>query len=197
MSSHDTRGGDQSINLGGEGNIVHGGIHLTLGELDQVDQAHKIVLRTRFEQQVRDFPENAGYQFALGLSYLDLKLYDLAIERFKKALGQGANEADLLYYLALANLRGKPLRTLTLALAREAQSLIEAAIEGKQEHGHYYLLLALIKRDFFAINGLRVSPPPWDDLLAKALEVGVGAGELRQLVRHVHLDLSSEVATRE
>lgn len=185
MSSHDTRGGDQSINLGGKGNIVHGGIHLTLGELDGVDQAHKLVLRTRFEQQVRDFPENAGYQFALGLSYLDLRLYDLAIERFKKALGQGANEANLFYYMALAGIRGRRVQTLMLSEIRQAENLIEAAIQLAPERPHLLTLWAIIRHDYYLRNGLSSSPPSAQELLRRAEACRPAPREMRQLLAHL------------
>lgn len=182
-----TSGGDRSVILGGQIGHLEGGIHVTLGEIDSVDETTKKELVKRYERQVHDFPETAQYQFALGLSYLDQGLYDRAATHLERALGKTSQEADLLYYLALARLAGRFPRALKLASIQELESLLMAAIRLNDGAAHYRLLLAAIKYDYYALNGLRVPPPAVESLLYDATTSEVDRREVRVMLRHVRL----------
>jgi tetratricopeptide (TPR) repeat protein len=186
VADHGTVGGAGSVTIGGQGHHIEGGIHFTLAELDGVDETTKRQLRIRFEAQVRDYPEQAQYHFALGLSYLDQGLYDLAVPSFRRALGKTTNEADLLYYLSLARLAGKRPRAQSLATIREIESHLGAAIH-QAGKAHYKILLAAIKQDYYAANGLRTPPPPADLLLMEAMQSDIDIKEVQQMFRYVQL----------
>jgi tetratricopeptide (TPR) repeat protein len=190
VADHGTVGGAGGVTIGGQGHHIEGGIHLTLAELDGVDETTKRQLRIRFEAQVRDYPEQAQYHFALGLSYLDQGLYDLAISSLRRALGKTTNEADLLYYLSLARLSGKRPRAQNLATIREIESHLGAAIQQSRSKAHYKILLAAIKHDYYAGNGLRVPNPSVETLLQEAMQSSVDTQELRQMLRHAQFSAS-------
>jgi hypothetical protein len=139
-----------------------------------------------YEKEVRDHPEKAQYHFALGLSYLDQSLYDLSAASLQRALGKTTHEADILYYLALALIGGRRPRTLKLAKVRQLESYLTAAI-GLEEKPQYKLLLAVIKYDYYACNGLRVPPPAVDQLLSEATRCEIDSGEARLMLLHVPL----------
>jgi tetratricopeptide (TPR) repeat protein len=183
-----TAGGAGSLNLGGHFGHIEGGIHFsTLGELDSVDETTKNILLKRYEQQVRDFPETAQYQFALGLSYLDQNLYDRAATHLERALGKTTKEANLLYYLSLARLGGRHPRALKSSCIQELERFLMAAIRLDDRAAHCRLLLAAIKFDYYALNGLRVPPPAVEDLLYEAARMEVDRREIRVMLRHVSL----------
>lgn len=191
-----TVGGDGSLNLGGYFGHIEGGIHFsTLGELDSVDETTKKDLLKRYERQVRDFPGTAQYQFALGLSYLDQSLYDQAATYLERTLGKTTREADLLYYLSLARLAGRRPRALKLASIQELERLLMAAIRLNDRVAHYRLLLAAIKFDYYALNGLRVPPPAVENLLHDAARRDVDRREIGVMLRHVSLPSSALLST--
>ena len=186
VGGHGTVGGNFGVTIGGEGNQV-GDIHFTLADLDGVDQATKTAIRQRYEDQVRDHPEQAQYHFALGLSYLDQDLYDLSAAAFQRALGKTTHEADLLYYLALALIGGRRPRSLTLTTIRQIETYLTAAIRLEGCKLHYKLLLAAVKYDYYASNGLRIPPPPVDQLLGEAAKGEIDSKEVRLMLQHVPL----------
>src|SRR4051812_17385257 len=51
VADHGTVGGAAGVTIGGQGHHIEGGIHLTLAELDGVDEPTKRQLRIRFEAQ--------------------------------------------------------------------------------------------------------------------------------------------------
>lgn len=186
--NYSTVGGDASLNLGGYFGHIEGGINFsTLSELDSADERSKRELLERYERQVRDFPEKAQYQFALGLSYLDQGLYDHAATHLERALGKTTKEADLLYYLCLARLSGRYPRALKLASIQELERYLIAAIRLNDSAAHYRLLLAAIKHDYYSLNGLRVPPPAAETLLHEASRREVDRREIKAMLRHMKL----------
>lgn len=181
----------QTVNIGAGntghiGDVVHN--HTTnitsLDELDQMDPVKKRELLARYQGQVRDFPDKAQVHFALGLSYLDLRLYDQALASFKQALGKGSQEAGLYFYIALASLGGKQPRVLTFARIKEIESYLDAAIRSGAGP-EAQLLWVIIKYDYYRLNGLRVPPPSIEDLLDTVQRCGSPCGEARLIAKHL------------
>lgn len=182
-----TIGGAYGVTIGGQGFRIEGGIHYTLSELDTLDEGTKQQLRLAYEEKVRDFPELAQYHFALGLSYLDQRLYGLSVTHLRRALGKTACESDLLYSIALAQIEGKRPRVLKLATIREIERYLEAAIRLDPGRPHYKLLLAIVKYDYYVCNGLRVPPPDADQLLRDAQRDEPNPQEARLIREHIPL----------
>jgi len=168
------------------GHHVEGGIHITnLAELDEMDEGRKRELLTFYENQVRSFPEKAQLHFALGLSYLDLRLYDHALVSLKQALGKGSREASLYFYIALASLGGKQPRVLAFTRIKEIESYLEAAVRSEPDNPEALFLWAIIKYDYYLANGLRVSPPSIQELLDAANRCRSSRGELRLIKKYI------------
>ena len=58
--------------------------------------------RSQFEEQVKEFPKDSNALFAMGLTYLGLKNYELADEHFRKAVALTPSNPDVYYYTALS-----------------------------------------------------------------------------------------------
>ena len=180
-----TAGAPGGITVGGTGNTIFGGLHLTLGEIDKVEPALRTTLRKRYEQQVANYPEHAQFHFALGLTYLDLGLHDLARASLARASGKGLHEANLLYYLAVATFAGRSPRVLPLKEVKEIESRLDAATRLDDTRAHFFLLWALVKIDYYSTNGLDPGTPTLDTLLARIVELEPERREIQQLRRHV------------
>ena len=72
-----------------------------------VDEKQAKKIANYFKAQVKDNPTDGEALFALGMFYLNLKLYDLAIKNFESAITQLPDEADVYYYYALSLIQGK------------------------------------------------------------------------------------------
>jgi tetratricopeptide (TPR) repeat protein len=182
-----TIGGAYGVTIGGQGFRIEGGIHYTLSELDTLDEETKTELRQKYEKMVHDFPELAQYHFALGLSYLDQRLYGLSVTYLRRAIGKTISESNLLYYIALAQIGGKRPRGLNLTTIKEIEGFLEAAIRLAPNRPHYKLLLAIVKYDYYFCNGLRVPPPDAAQLLHDAQSDDPDPEEVRLLCSHLSL----------
>lgn len=103
--------------------------------------------------------EDADAHLGLGLLYLQLRLYDTALRHFKRVVDIDPALSDGYYYLALASIRGRRPKTLTLQEVRAVESNICTALELDERQAKYYYLLAAVRQDYYAANGL-VSPSP-------------------------------------
>ena len=156
----------------------------SLAELDGVDSKTRREILKRYEEQVKEQPENAKYHLAVGLLYLDMKLYDQAIAALEKALERAPGDGDVLYYLALASVRGRRLRALRLSEVRRIESLLDASSRDKTDKATPLLLMAFLKSDFYRTNGIRLIPPTAEDLLGAALKKEVCSAEIRKMFQH-------------
>lgn len=170
----------------------------SLSSLDGFDKAGTDKYVNHYKQLLRDNPDDGELNYAMGICYLDLGLCDLAIRYFAKAVEGMPDNADAYYYYALAQLKGKRPKVLTLAEIRKIEEYLSAAIKIDDARSKYYYLWALIKHDFYRCNGLTMKPPsvealidegkrkPYDDAEIKKMldRIQIGDGDLVSLVRN-------------
>jgi tetratricopeptide (TPR) repeat protein len=188
--SYNTTGASFGVTVGGSGHTITGGINLTLGELEQVDPSQREKLRKEYEDKVRNLPDQPQYHFALGLCYLDLRLYDLSINHLRRALGKTTEESKILYYLALASLRGRRPRVQGLTTIRAIEGYLRAALQLDDRPAHYKLLWAIIKQDYYLMNGLRIDPPGIEELCSTIDGSGIDVKELRSMLDRLAIPAS-------
>ncbi|MEZ5148087.1 MAG: hypothetical protein R2759_13745 [Bacteroidales bacterium] len=112
-------------------------------------------MQNYFKAQVRENPTDGEALFALGMFYLNLKLYDLAIKNFESAITQLPDEADVYYYYALSLIQGKRPKSLSLPSVRKIEEYLNTAIQ-LDDKAKYYYLAAIINYDFYAANGMKI-----------------------------------------
>jgi hypothetical protein len=157
----------------------------SLSELETVDKATRRRLRSAYEAQIRSSPEQAGYHLALGLYYLDQGMYAEAVASLSTAHQRAPQDANVLYYLALAHMAGKRPRTLAWSDVKTIESYLGAARRNGPDQAHCLVLWAVLKYDYYLGNGLRVTPPAIEELLAEAEMATWDPTELEHLFRHV------------
>jgi tetratricopeptide (TPR) repeat protein len=184
-----TVGATGGVTIGGAKHHIEGGIHIVnkLGELESVDEATKRELIALYENQTQKSPKKAKYHFALGLSFLDLGIYDRAIDSLETALDRGPREADILYYLALAHVGGKRPKILRLSEVQTIEEYLRAAIQLDSGQAHFLYLWALIKYDYYIANGLRSSSPTIEELLTVAQQGTFIQAEIQQMFNHIQI----------
>ena len=139
-------------------------------------------------------PDDGDANFALGLCYLQLKLFPLAIKCLERSVELMPDVPDVYYYLAIAYLKGRRPRMLTLGEIRRIEELVNTATQLDDTRAKYDILSAMLKFDYYRVNGLRIPPPTDDDLLEQAKQKPADAGEINLLIQYV--PIKDEVFSR-
>ncbi len=121
----------------------------------------------------------------MGICYLDLKLYDLATKYFVIAIEQMPDNSDAYYYYAIALLKGRRPKILTLKEIEKIESYLGAAMQIDSNKSKNYYLLAIIKYDFYVANGLRVNPPTFEELIREGNSKPFEKKEVEKMLQRV------------
>jgi len=140
----------------------------SLAYLDKFDRTGINKYINHYKQLLKENPDDGELNCAMGICYLDLGLYDLATKYFAKAVEQIPDYGDSYYYYALALLKGKRPKVLSLTEIKNIEAYLNAALQIDNSKSRYYYLWALIKHDFYIKNGLRLNPPTFEDLIGEA-----------------------------
>lgn len=116
---------------------------------------------------VRANPNDAEAHVSLGLCYLRLGLFDLAQKAFLTAAETAPECGDAYFWSACAATKGRRLKSIPLADVRKMEEYVNAALAVDFNHPSYIGFAALIKRDCYRLNGLRVEPPTEIEFLQK------------------------------
>ena len=125
--------------------------------------------------------------YAIGLCYLQLGLYDLAIKNFQKAIEFMPAHADAYYYLGLSMIRGRRPKTLSLSEVRFIEKNVNTAIQLNSGTAKYYYLAAILTVDYYLANGLTVPGPPLQLLLELAERADHDPWEVERLLHSILL----------
>jgi hypothetical protein len=165
------------------GGLAAGG-DLSIGNLTTIQN---LFIEKKFNDlNTAESPEKAKYYLDLGLDYIDKDLYTMAIDSLFKAQKQAPQEANVLYYISLALIRGRRIRTLTLSEVKIIEEYLNAACRIEKK-AHYLYLSALIKQDFYLGNGLRPTSPSIDELLEDADQATLVPTEISRMLQHIQV----------
>lgn len=120
-----------------------------------------------FKVKVQSNPLDGNAIFSLGLLSLNLKLYDLAIKNFQKAVELNPEEPEIHYFLALSMIKGRRPKTIPFKEIKEIEQFINSALQ-LGDKAKYYYLAAIINFDFYASNGMKVPQPDYNELFYNA-----------------------------
>lgn len=132
--------------------------------------------------------DDSDTHLSLGILYLQLRLYDLAVRHCKRAIDLDPGDPESHYYLALAAIRGRRPKTLTLQEVRSLETHLAAALELNEKDAKYYYLLGALRHDYYAGNGLSSPLPSGMDLLDMARKKERDEWEVERLLASVPLN---------
>lgn len=148
--------------------------HLSREEITSAIQEYKVALANG--------AGDGGAHFGLGLLYFQIGLYDLALKHFRHTVDLEPDYADGYYHVALALLRGRRPKTLMIQEIRAIESQVGAALQLDPRPAKYYLLLAAIRYDYYAANGLTSPSPSYRELLGMVGDKEYDAFEVQRLL---------------
>jgi tetratricopeptide (TPR) repeat protein len=117
--------------------------------------------------------------------------YQFAQKYFDKILDASPDMSQAFYYSALSNIGGRRVMSLPLNEIRRIETFVDTAIQLDEDVPHYKLLLAMIRRDYYETNGMKIPSPNADALLAEIYGASVEKNEMNRLMETV------KVANRE
>lgn len=123
--------------------------------------------------------------FNLGLCYLHLKLFDLAVRYFEKALVLAPDNSDYHYYLGLAKIRNRRPLTLMPNDIRDIEQYVNSAMEIDSREGKYFVLSIILKYDYYHLNGLVVKLPSINELIENLSAKNIDPYEIQRLKESV------------
>jgi tetratricopeptide (TPR) repeat protein len=153
---------------------------LSREEIQSSISQYKIALLTQ--------SEDGELHFQIGLLYLQLRLFDLALKHLKNNIDLCPESADGYYYVAVALFRGRRPRVLMMQEAQAIERYIETAINLDGRPAKYFLLLALLRFDYYESNGLAVRRPSSRDLVAEARSKEADGWETERLIDALMLE---------
>lgn len=129
--------------------------------------------------------EEAEYYYSLGIKYLRQRSYEQAAKFLRASLERVTGDAGLHYYLALAMCGNRRPKLLSLSTVQAIEKHLRTATEIDPSCGHAYLLWAIVKYDYYVLNGMFDRPPKIPQLLARVR--AMDRGRLREMLLHIHL----------
>jgi len=130
--------------------------------------------------------ETHGEAIKQALELLDFERYEEAVEVLNDLKAKRPKDAEIFYYLGLARLHGRRPRSLRPDVIKRVEADLWTAgnLSRGREPAHLWLLQALIKHDFYRLNGLRVKAPTVEELLTEARTAALDPSELQRLDSH-------------
>lgn len=136
-------------------------------------------------------PKDKLVNGSIALCFLQLKLYDKAIEHFELAIEDNFENPDTYYYLCIAKLKGQKAFTSPRTEIDKILEYIHAAQQIEQKPIYFYFE-AYIKYDFFKRKFLNV-PPKYDELLAHAKSLGLAPEDADEMFALLGVDRPSQL----
>lgn len=143
-------------------------------------------LATSYNQQIDSNPGDTNAMFGMGLIYLNLKNYDLARQKFKAAIDIEPFNSDMYYYYVLSIIGGRKPRKLIINDIKRIEEYLNTSIGIAPQQKHF-MLLAVVKADFYEGNSLRMPEPGPANLLEQARNYSAQPDEMEQMLKHVSI----------
>lgn len=118
--------------------------------------------------------------------HLHMRHYEEALKSLEAVLEADDGIAAAYYYHALALLKGKRPKLAGKSTAGRMDRNLYAATMLDPQQAHYYYLWALLKYDFYLVNGFSVQPPAVNELLDVAGRLTVEPAKCRELLSHTN-----------
>lgn len=141
--------------------------------------------RAQFQEQLEASPKDSNAQFAMGLTYLGLRNYELADEHFIKAVQLMPSNPDVYYYAALTMFHHRSVVNLSKAEMDRIEEWLHTAVQIQPKRK--YLILQMILRQGMSNMGINVDTDklPPAELMKQARQTMQEEDELQEIEQHV------------
>jgi tetratricopeptide (TPR) repeat protein len=134
-----------------------------------------------YKSLIKQDPENSEGLLGLGLCYLQTGMYPLAEKCFDKIIELSPEQSKAYYYSVLSGIKGRRINTVSLNEIRKMESYLQTAIQLDDDNPQYKLLFAMLKKDYYEVNGMRVPPPDANQLMKEIADSRIDENEMKRL----------------
>jgi hypothetical protein len=137
--------------------------------------------------QPRTAITNSGVDdlIAVAIVHLVIRAYDTAKLLLDRAIVLQPNHGYAWYLRAITEFQGKRPRLLTRTTALEIQTMLNKAVTNDMMLSHAFILLALLKEDFFENKGFRIDHPNIAECIDRANRGNLDVHELRAMLEMI------------
>lgn len=141
--------------------------------------------RARFQEHATACPKDSNAQFAMGLTYLGLKNYELADEFLAKAVQLSPADPDVYYYTALALFHHRSVMNLSKLEMDRIEEWLNTAVQMQPKRK--YLILQTILRQGMSSMGINVDTDKLSpaELIEQARITAQEEDEMAEIEQHV------------
>ncbi len=132
-----------------------------------------------YKEALSNDPNNVELNNSIAMCYFKLKIYDMALLSFEKAMESNFDNSETYFYAAISLLEGKKAFVADRPKIDRIERYINAAI-AIEPKGIYYYLLAYIKYDYFSRKYFKTSPT-YQEALAEAHRTGLSSYDVDKL----------------
>ena len=135
-----------------------------------------------YNEGLKAEPDKAEIHQAKGICFLELGMFEFAAKSLDRAIELNPENPDTYYYRAVAVVKGRKPRLLSLTELKAVDENLAAAAQLNIARATCHYLRLIVRADYFQRNGLKLPPPTMDELLAKAQSLPYDAHELQKLL---------------
>lgn len=141
--------------------------------------------RAQFQEQVAACPKDSNAQYAMGLTYLGLKNYELSDEYLIKAVQLTPSNPDVYYYTALSLFHHRSVMNLSKAEMNRIEEWLNTAVQIQPKRK--YLILQMILRQGMSSMGVNVDTDKLSpaELMDQARQTVQEEDEMVEIEQHV------------
>jgi len=137
-----------------------------------------------FKDKASQDPKDTNALYSLGLFYLGLKNYDLALRNFKEAIDQSPDNPDIYYHYAMTLTAGRKPRKLMINDIKKIEEYVKTAMQ-MESQAKYCYMLAMVKNDFYPANGMKMSEPGPGALIAEGETLPQSPEDIDLILEHI------------
>lgn len=109
--------------------------------------------------------DDAATLLVQGIQLVEARAYEQAINSLDSAVKLEPRNSRIYFYLAIASLKGNRPKSLSMATVQKIEGYLRTTINLAPQFGQAYVFLALLKYDYYTMNGMFDRPPTVLDLL--------------------------------
>lgn len=126
--------------------------------------------------------DSAETLLSKGMQLLKQGGYSQSIDVLNQAISADPSLVDARYYLAIALLQGKRPKVLTRKVVEAADEAIAGALALVPSNGVFHVFRALIRHDYYEVNGMRSPAPSAMEIMQSIGRYPVDKSQLEQLL---------------
>ncbi|MBR1514655.1 MAG: tetratricopeptide repeat protein [Bacteroidales bacterium] len=147
-----------------------------------------------YKSIVAENPMHKSLNGALAVCYINMKMYDKALEVYDKIMDDNIDNPDMFFNTAVCHLRGKKPFQCQRADIDAAIKYVNVA-NSMQPNAMNHLLLSYIKQDYFERKYLQINPS-WQDELENADSYGANETIVKELSSALNVQLPEVITKR-